>query len=104
MGTLDVLPFPRPLTSPWYSLSIELHTNTFEIVPVQLNKYIASKSKTKGENDKEYQKKRRSVETTRDNQARLKKPSNYKNKIQSDKTDSETQIRRRFRVLLFYDK
>ena len=85
-GTAVVMKFTNilELEQYLYSLSIELHTNSFEIVPVQFNIYIASKSKTKGENDREYQKKRRS---------RLKKASDYKKKIQSDKTDSEAQIR-----------
>ena len=94
-GTAVVMKFTNilELEQYLYSLSIELHTNSFEIVPVQLNKYIASKSKTKGENHREYQKKRRSVETTSDKQARPKKASDYKKKIQSYKTDSERQIR-----------
>jgi hypothetical protein len=85
-GTAVVMKFTNilELEQYLYSLSIELHTNSFEIVPVQFNIYIASKSKTKCENDREYQKKRRS---------RLKKASDYKKKIQSDKTDSEAQIR-----------
>ena len=92
-GTAVVMKFTNilELEQYLYSLSIELHTNSFEIVPVRFNIYIASK--TKGENDREYQKKRRSVETTSDKQARLKKACDYKKKIQSDKTDSETQIR-----------
>jgi hypothetical protein len=56
-----------------------------------LNKYIASKSKTIGENNREYQKKRRSVEKASHKQARLKKANDYKKKMQSDETDSETQ-------------
>ena len=61
-----------------YSLSIELHSNIFEIVPVQLNMCKASKQKTKCVNDQEYQRKRRSVETEGVQQARLRKASEYK--------------------------
>ncbi len=94
-GTAVVMKFTNilELLQYLYSLSMELHTNSFEIVPVQLNKYIPSKSKTKGENDREYQKKRRSVETASDKLARLKKASDYKKKMQSEETDSQTQIR-----------
>ena len=58
-----------------------------------MNKYIASKSKTKGEYNREYQKKRSSVEKASHKQARLKKSNDYKKKMQSDETDSETQSR-----------
>ena len=72
-GTAVVMKFTNilELLHYLYFLSIELHTNSFEIVPVQLNEYIASKSKTKCENDREYQKKRCSVETGSDKQAKI---------------------------------
>ena len=44
-----------------YSVSTELHTNLFEIVPLQLNKHTASKTIAKCIRDKEYQKKRLNV-------------------------------------------
>ena len=76
-----------------YSLSIELHSNIFEIVPVQLNMCKASKQKTKCVNDQEYQRKRRSVETEGVQQARLRKASEYKKRKQSKETNNERQIR-----------
>ena len=79
-----------------YSLSMTLHANSFEIVPVQLNKHVckASEQKSKCVKDREYvQKKRLSVETEGDKQARLKKASEYKKRKQSEETDSEQQIR-----------
>ncbi len=76
-----------------YSLSIELHSNIFEIVPVQLNMCKASKQKTKCVNDQEYQRKRRSVETEGVKQARLSKASEYKKRKQTEETNNERQIR-----------
>ena len=52
---------------------MELHTNLFEIVPLQLNKHAASKTIAKSIRDKEYQKKRRSLETEGTKIARLQK-------------------------------
>ena len=94
-GTAVVMKFTNilELEQYLYSLSIELHTNSFEIVPVQFNIYIASKSKTKGENDREYQKKRRSVETTSEAQIRLQKVRESIKRRQSKETDSERQNR-----------
>ncbi len=76
-----------------YCLSIELHSNIFEVVPVQLNICKASKQKTKHVNDQEYQNKRLSVETEGATQARLSKASQYKKRKQSEETNSERQIR-----------
>ena len=94
-GTAVVMKFTNilELEQYLYSLSIELYTNSFEIVPVQFNIYIASKSKTKGENDREYQKKRRSVETTSEAQIRLQKVRESIKRRQSKETDSERQNR-----------
>ncbi len=76
-----------------YCLSIELHSNIFEVVPEQLNICKASKQKTKHVNDQEYQNKRLSVETEGATQARLSKASQYKKRKQSEETNSERQIR-----------
>ncbi|CAB3994683.1 ATP-dependent DNA helicase PIF1, partial [Paramuricea clavata] len=55
---------------------------------------VTSKQKSKCVKDREYvQKKRLSVETESDKQARLKKASEYKKTKQSEETDSEQQIR-----------
>ena len=64
-GTAVVMKFANThqLEQFLYSLSIELHSNIFEVVPVQLNICKASKQRTKCVNDQEYQRKRRSVET-----------------------------------------
>ena len=64
-GTAVVMKFTNihELEQYLYSLSIELHSNIFEVVPVQLNICKASKQKTKHVNDQEYQNKRLSVET-----------------------------------------
>ncbi len=94
-GTAVVMKFSNihELEQYLYSLSIELHTNIFEVVPVQLNICKASKQKTKRVNDQEYQGKIRSVETEAAKQARLNKASEYKKRKQSEKTTSERQIR-----------
>ena len=67
-----------------YSVSTELHTNLFEIVQLQLNKYTASKTIAKCTRDKEYQKKRRSLETKGTKIASLQKAVDYKNRRQSE--------------------
>ncbi|CAB4020009.1 Hypothetical predicted protein [Paramuricea clavata] len=98
-GTAVVMKFANipGLEQYLYSLSMILHANSFEIVPVQLNiKRVrnASEQKSKCVKDREYvQKKRLSVETEGDKQARLKKASEYKKTKQSEETDSEQQIR-----------
>jgi cobyrinic acid a,c-diamide synthase len=61
-----------------YCLSMKLHTNYFEIVPVQLNKCNALEKKSKCVRDHEYHKKRLSVESEGDKKARLQKASEYK--------------------------
>ncbi len=61
-----------------YSLSIELHTNVFEMVPVQLNRCKDSERRAKCVKDREYQKNWRLVETESDKQARLKNASEHK--------------------------
>ncbi len=94
-GTAVVMKFANihELEQHLYSLSIELHSNIFEVVPVQLNMCKASKQKTKCVNDQEYQRKRRSVETEGVKQARLKKASESKERKQSQETDNERQTR-----------
>ena len=64
-GTVVVVKFKSilDLEQYLYSVSMELHTNLFEIVPQQLNKHTASKTTAKCIRDKEYQKKRSSLET-----------------------------------------
>ena len=76
-----------------YCLSMELHTNSFEIVPVQLNIWKNFDRKTKCLKDQEYQRVRRSEENECDKQARLNK-SNQHNKIKlSEEADTQKQIR-----------
>ncbi len=93
-GTAVVMKFANihELEQHLYSLSIELHSNIFEVVPVQLNICKASKQKTKCVNDQEYQRKRRSVETEGVKQARLKEASESKKRKQSQETDNERQM------------
>ena len=76
-----------------YCLSTELHTSLFEIVSVHLNKCDLSKQKTKHVKDRDYQKKRRCVETEHDKQVRLKKANEYKKRKQSEETACGRQIR-----------
>ncbi|CAB4001286.1 Hypothetical predicted protein [Paramuricea clavata] len=91
-GTAVVMKFANILGLEQYLYSMTLHTNSFEIVPVQLNiKHVrkASEQKSKCVKDREYlQKKRLLVETEGDKQARLKKASEYKKRKQSEETDS----------------
>ena len=74
-GTAVVMKFANilELEQYLYSLSMLLHANLFEIVPVRLN--ICKSNCVK------------------DQQARLKKASEYKKRKQSEETDSERQIR-----------
>ena len=73
-----------------YFLSIELHTNLFEIVPVQLiacgtdNTVHCRKQK-----NSEYQKRKRSEETDSDRDVRLQKAKEYKKRKVSEETDHE---------------
>ena len=94
-GTAVVMKFKNilDLEQYLYSVSMELHTNLFEIVPLQLNKHAASKTVAKSIRDKEYQKKRRSLETEGTKIARLRKAIDYKKRKQSKETDSEEQSR-----------
>ncbi|CAB3993337.1 Hypothetical predicted protein [Paramuricea clavata] len=97
-GTAVVMKFANilGLEQYLYSLSMTLHANSFEIVPVQLNKHVckASEQKSKCLKDREnVQKKRLSAETEGAKQARLTKASEYKKRKQSQETDSEQQIR-----------
>ena len=95
-GTAVVMKFANilELEQYLYSLSITLHANLFEIVPVQLSMCKTSEQKSKRLKDHQYvQKKRLSVETEADKQARLKKVSEYNKRKQSLETDSERQIR-----------
>ena len=76
-----------------YFVSMELHTNLFEIVPLQLNKHTASKTTARCITDKEYQKKRRSLETEGTKIGRLQKAVDLKKRRQSEETDSKKQSR-----------
>ena len=100
-----------------YFLSIELHTNLFEIVPVQLiapetnserksrlcKARQSKKQKRLEENDhnrhirlqkdSESKKRKRSEEIDSDKQIRLQKVKELKKRKQSEETDSERQIR-----------
>ncbi|CAB3984730.1 Hypothetical predicted protein [Paramuricea clavata] len=95
-GTAVVMKFANilELEQYLYSLSMTLHANLFEIVPVQLNICKASEQKSKCVQDQEsVQKKRLLVENEGDKQARLKKASEYNKRKQSKETDKERQIR-----------
>ena len=95
-GTAVVMKFVNilELEQYLYSVSVTLHANLFEIVPVQLNICKASEQKSKCVKDQEYVlKKRLLIENEGDKQARLKKASEYKKRKQSEETDSERQIR-----------
>ena len=97
-GTAVVMKFVNilELEQYLYCVSMTLHANLFEIVPVQLNICKASEQKSKCVKDQEYvqnQKKRLLVENEGDKQARLKKASEYKKRKQSEETDSQKQIR-----------
>jgi hypothetical protein len=79
-GTAVVMKFANilELEQYLYSLSMTLHANLFEIVPVRLNICKASEQKTKCVKDREsVQKKRLLVENEGDKQARLTKASEY---------------------------
>ena len=92
-GTAVVMKFRNilDLEQYLYSVSIELHINLFEIV--QLNKHTASKTIAKSIRDKEYQKKRCSLETEGTKLARLPKAIGYKNRRKSEQTDSGKESR-----------
>ena len=94
-GTAVVMKFKNilDLEQYLYSVSTELHTNLFEIAPLQLNKHAASKTIAKCIRDKEYQKKRCSLKTEGTKIARLQKAIDYKKRKQSKETDSEKQSR-----------
>ncbi|CAB4002039.1 Hypothetical predicted protein [Paramuricea clavata] len=95
-GTAVVMKFANilELEQYLYSLSMTLHANLFEIVPVQLNICKASEQKSKSVKDQEnVQKKRLLLENEGDKQARLKKASEYKKRKQSEETDSQQKIR-----------
>ena len=95
-GTAVVMKFANilELEQYLYSLSMTLHANLFEIVPVRLNVCNDAEQKNDCVKDQEYvQKKRLLVENEGDKQARLKKASEYKKRKQSEETDSERQIR-----------
>jgi hypothetical protein len=95
-GTAVVMKFVNilELEQYLYSLSMTLHANLFEIVPVQLNICKASEQKSKCVKDREnVQKKRLLVENEGDKHARLKNSSEYKKRKQSEETDSQQKIR-----------
>ena len=79
-----------------YCLSSELHTNSYEIVPIQINKCtfchdIQKKNRLQKSNDSE--KRRRSEETDHQKQIRLQKDSLSKKLKRSQETNIERQIR-----------
>jgi hypothetical protein len=95
-GTAVVIKFTNilELEQYVYCLSLELHTNIYEIVPVQINNLIPFKEKTKCENDREYQRiKRCSLEHEVDKQTRLRKAREYKKRKQSGETDQDRLMR-----------
>jgi hypothetical protein len=79
-GTAVVMKFTNIIGLEQYlcSVSLKLHTNLFEIVPVQLNKCIASNKKRK-----------QCEETDIDRQARLHKASETKKRKRLEETNSE---------------
>ena len=95
-GTAVVMKFANilELEQYLYSLSMTLHANLFEIVPVRLNVCNATEQKNDCVKDQEcVQKKRLLVENEGDKQARLKKASEYNKIKQLKETDKERQIR-----------
>ena len=91
-GTAVVIKFTNilELEQYVYCLSLELHTNIYEIVPVQINNLIPFKEKNKCENDREYQRiKRCSLEHEVDKKTRLRKAREYKKRKQSGETDQD---------------
>ena len=90
-GTAVVMKFANilELEQYLYSLSMTLHANLFEIVPVRLNVCNAAEQKNACVKDQEYvQKKRLLVENEGDKQARQ-----YNKRKQLKETDKERQIR-----------
>jgi hypothetical protein len=118
-GTAVVMKFNDilDLEQHFYFLSMELHTNLFEIVPVQLitsetnserkarlsKAKQSKKQKHSEENDNnrqirlqrgsESKKRKQSEETNSDRQIRLQKANKFKKRKQSEETDSDRQIR-----------
>ena len=94
-GTAVVMKFTNILELEQFllSLSTQLHTNLFEIVPVHLEKSNASQQTNKCAKGCNYQRKRHSRETEQDKQVRLNKAKEYKKRKQLEETDSERQIR-----------
>jgi hypothetical protein len=104
-GTAVVLKFANilELEQYLYSLSMTLHANLFEIVPVRLNVCNAAERRLSVENEghkqarlkkaSEYNKRKQSKETDKERQVRLQKASVYKKRKQSEETDSEKQVR-----------
>ena len=95
-GTAVVMKFANilELEQYLYSLSMTLHANLFEIVPVRLNVCNDAEQKNDCVKDQEYvQKKRLLVENEGDKQARLKKASEYNKRKHLKETDKERQIR-----------
>ena len=77
-----------------YFLSIELHTNLFEIVPVQLIACGTDNTvRCRKQKNSEYQKRKRSEETDSDRDVRLQKAKVYKKRKVSEETDDERQKR-----------
>ncbi len=91
-GTAVVMKFTNilELEQYLYCLSVKLHTNSYEIVPVQVNKCKAVHQRTKYAIDQE---KRHSLGNEGDKQSRLQKTSKYKKQKQLCKADLERKVR-----------
>jgi hypothetical protein len=79
-----------------YCLSSELHTNSYEIVPIQVNKFISAsdiQEKNRLQKANESKKIKRSEETESERQIRLQKDRLSKKQKRLDETDIERQVR-----------
>ncbi len=77
-------------------LSSELHTNSYEIVPIQVNKFISAfdiQKKNRLQKASESKKRKRSEETESERQIRLQKDRLSKKQKRLDETDIERQVR-----------
>ncbi len=101
-GTAVVMNNVINLEQHLYILSVELNTNLFEIVPVQLiacetnsgqRKVNDHKRPIRLKSDRESKKRKRSEETDSDRQIRLQKANEFKRRKQLNETDSNRLIR-----------
>ncbi len=90
-GTAVVMKFTNILELEHFlfSLATKLHTNLYEIVPVDISN--ALKQTIKSIKNCEYQRKRRSCESEHDKQVRVMKANEYKKRKQSEQTGSDKQ-------------